>query len=974
MSSMDIVRLISQEHIQQRIQQRIIEETVAVPVPQLQEHLVEMTEVIPQDDSSKACCIESSDQTTDDAKVLARQGTGRQDAIDDYNKDQMSNADARIEAVEKSISELHESVINNAAATELLKLAVNKLHETLSKSSREGHKTVDVSVVTQLVEVPKIPQRNAEQVMDIPIPQATEEIIEGFEVPDRDGNDFISAAELHHVITNLGKKLTDEFLSLIARKMNDTDTEEELFEAFKVFFQDRARQRNVEQTTETPAVSPAEEIAEGPKVQTQGQVLASQTVQETVEMPQVQFLDRVRGRTIEETIDIPVPHVMKKITEGVKLIPQEHAQNRAVEQIIDAVSQIQETAEVLQAQFIDKVVDVSVHKQRQVPAVQVAQKAAEAPQIQFIDRTVNIPDVQQRQVPMMQTVQKTVENPQAQFLDERVGMPVMVQRRVPMVRMQKTVEVPQIQFYDKVAEAPACVQNDLEIELEASTHVTEDTPSTWTGVNPDVADSVNPVLSITNGEGSTRHVADPSCRKRKGSDITQSPRVRTVSRTHDADDRSEFFIGDIVSTDETDEDTCVHAVAPASSHAHGELDDTMSEMECLKKELNEMKQMLQFLVRRERKVDMKTEVAAKKLQRLEREREEEDDKERESSLKESLADRTKVVKLVVDKWFVDKGFGFGKVPTGETVFIHASTVVGAEVLTIGTDAWVQVVSDDARAQGGYRARKAWGQTAWKEEKDRERANSVAQQVRRAAALTAELAARSEEKVAMVCDHPPGLHDEPAKHITAPNMGAGGSHPQAEMMHSQFANPLPPTGKDFFKLARELREGRSRSTTRAQEVTSLIDETLNFFVKATGKGETSMRQQLTSQRRDELRRSRDHWKARAEEEEHFQKSKEEAWRLFERMPGFRQKTREMFEEEFTRKVKNALDNSRKEREKAVQEWSNDMKRVIQPEDRKREARERMRMEQEDSSSQRRRAWEKIWDPRVLALSPYLAAGN
>ena len=223
-------------------------------------------------------------------------------------------------------------------------------------------------------------------------------------------------------------------------------------------------------------------------------------------------------------------------------------------------------------------------------------------------------------------------------------------------------------------------------------------------------------------------------------------------------------------------------------------------MECLRKELNEMMKMLQFLVRRERKVDMKTEVAAKKFQRLEREREEEDDKERESSLKEALAEKTKVVKLVIDKWFVDKGFGFGKVPTGETIFIHASTVHGGEVLKIGTDAWVQVVNDEARAEVRYRARNAWGQSAWKEE-DRGKANRVAQQVRRAAALTAELAAQSEEKVAVVCDHPPGLHDELAKHITAPNMEAGGSHPQAEMMHhSQFANPLPPTGKDFFKLA------------------------------------------------------------------------------------------------------------------------------------------------------------------------------
>ena len=54
---------------------------------------------------------------------------------------------------------------------------------------------------------------------------------------------------------------------------------------------------------------------------------------------------------------------------------------------------------------------------------------------------------------------------------------------------------------------------------------------------------------------------------------------------------------------------------------------------------------------------------------------------------------------------------------------------------IGTDAWTQVVSDDARAEGGYRARNAWGRNAWKEEQDRERANRVAQQVKRAAAHT-----------------------------------------------------------------------------------------------------------------------------------------------------------------------------------------------------------------------------------------------
>ena len=197
---------------------------------------------------------------------------------------------------------------------------------------------------------------------------------------------------------------------------------------------------------------------------------------------------------------------------------------------------------------------------------------------------------------------------------------------------------------------------------------------------------------------------------------------------------------------------------------------------------------------------------------MEQEQDEQDDKESETNLQEALSDKTKAVKLVIDKWFVDKGFGFGKVPTGETVFIHASVVHGGEVLMVGTDAWVQVVNDEARADGGYRARNAWGRNAWKEEKDGEKANRVAQQVRRAAALTAELAGQSEKKVA-ACDR-----DEPTEHITAPNMGAGGSHHQAEMMqHSLFASPLLPTGKGFFNLA-GFRGGRSRSTTRAQEVT------------------------------------------------------------------------------------------------------------------------------------------------------------
>merc|ERR1712171_1534 len=45
-----------------------------------------------------------------------------------------------------------------------------------------------------------------------------EELIEAFKVFDRDGNGLISAAELRHVMTNLGEKLTDEEVDEMIRE------------------------------------------------------------------------------------------------------------------------------------------------------------------------------------------------------------------------------------------------------------------------------------------------------------------------------------------------------------------------------------------------------------------------------------------------------------------------------------------------------------------------------------------------------------------------------------------------------------------------------------------------------------------------------------------------------------------------------------------------------------------------------------
>ena len=56
-------------------------------------------------------------------------------------------------------------------------------------------------------------------------------------------------------------------------------------------------------------------------------------------------------------------------------------------------------------------------------------------------------------------------------------------------------------------------------------------------------------------------------------------------------------------------------------------------------------------------------------------------------------------------------------------------------------------------------------------------------------------------------------------------------------------------------------------------------------------------------------------------------------------------------------------------KSLQEWVDKLLVNALAEDRRKEARECQRMEQEDSNSQNRRRWEKIWGPRSPVPSPF-----
>ena len=62
-----------------------------------------------------------------------------------------------------------------------------------------------------------------------------EEIREAFRVFDKDGNGFISAAELRHVMTNLGEKLTDEEVDEMIREADIDGDGQVNYEGEKVF-------------------------------------------------------------------------------------------------------------------------------------------------------------------------------------------------------------------------------------------------------------------------------------------------------------------------------------------------------------------------------------------------------------------------------------------------------------------------------------------------------------------------------------------------------------------------------------------------------------------------------------------------------------------------------------------------------------------------------------------------------------------
>ncbi|KAL2510936.1 Calmodulin-5 [Abeliophyllum distichum] len=107
-----------------------------------------------------------------------------------------------------------------------------ELQDMINEVDADGNGTIDFPEFLNLM---------ARKMKDT---DSEEELKEAFRVFDKDQNGFISAAELRHVMTNLGEKLTDEEVDEMIREADvDGDGQINYEEFVKIMMAKRRKQR-----------------------------------------------------------------------------------------------------------------------------------------------------------------------------------------------------------------------------------------------------------------------------------------------------------------------------------------------------------------------------------------------------------------------------------------------------------------------------------------------------------------------------------------------------------------------------------------------------------------------------------------------------------------------------------------------------------------------------------------------------------
>ena len=491
--------------------------------------------------------------------------------------------------------------------------------------------------------------------------------------------------------------------------------------------------QTVQKTMETSQLQCIDKVSDGPVVQVE-HVPQSQVAEETIEIPQLdavekivettEIQDRIQQRTVEQIVDVQVQQVEEELAEISKAFSQNRAQQRFGGQIVEppAVSFIEKTVEIPDTRTQDNTQHVvNTHVQHVINTVEAEKpiinetinhvtKHVEIPQLQIVEKTVEAAKhIQQERVKELRSkfeVGHMSEIHTRNRSDKKNRADLTNRRQVPAIRsVQKTVEVPRVQYIDKVADIPVDMQGQVfTIQAAQDIDEVEDVPALTQSEVPNIPDDDEDWLEQESkkrklpmpADAVSESRADESDFDRFDDLVLPSLERKTVfisiasgDEAEDGSDKEQEMTRSLVQgwesmlVDETDaqapERELVQAVHAEWARELREVrkkfaDDVASEMTDVKNDLAHVREMLGVLVRRERSAENKAEVAARRLDRMEREQTEADDAEHEANLQEALANQSKTVKVLVDKWFVDKGYGFGKAPTGEVVFIHASAV------------------------------------------------------------------------------------------------------------------------------------------------------------------------------------------------------------------------------------------------------------------------------------------------------------
>ena len=207
------------------------------------------------------------------------------------------------------------------------------------------------------------------------------------------------------------------------------------------------------------------------------------------------------------------------------------------------------------------------------------QKTTDVPRIRCFEPLVDVPVV----------TQQTAEIPVVMLKQ----LPVMMRRQIPLV--QKMVEVPQIQHIDNVVDAPVSMQREVQVQEQSDGH------------------------GVTTGVSLNTSVAMAPHRKRKGSDIFLSPRLKAgmKERAQDDDHEHETLCASIASADEIAPVHCSLCdgteleTRPKGEHEGAtarQVDDILLEM---KNEVLHGKELIGVLVRKERCAETSAQVGTR---------------------------------------------------------------------------------------------------------------------------------------------------------------------------------------------------------------------------------------------------------------------------------------------------------------------------------------------------------------------------